>query len=94
MPALQRSVALRGPRFYSDDGKLMFVNVFDGFTRDGPREATEADATAHPEAAGAYTTGAGAEALKPLVAFEGDEPADQAADRKARNAEREARRAG
>jgi hypothetical protein len=94
MPALQRSVALRGPRFYADDGKLMFVNVFDAFTRDGPREATEADAEAHPQAAGAYVEQAEGEPLKPLVAFEGEEPADQKAQRTARTAEREARRAG
>lgn len=54
MPALNRMTGPRGPRFYHDDGKLMFVHVLDGSTRFGPREATKEDAEYHPEAFAQY----------------------------------------
>ena len=50
MPALMRSIAIKGPRFYTDNGALMFVNHIDASTRDGPREATDADMLAFPDA--------------------------------------------
>jgi hypothetical protein len=50
MPALERRISLRGPRFWQEGETLMFCNQIDGSTRDGPREATDADAEAHPEA--------------------------------------------
>lgn len=72
MPSLQRSITKRGPRFYEDGGKLMFVNVVDGSTRDGPRVATAADKKAHPAALAAMGTmddGLG----RPLVTFQDPE---------------------
>lgn len=74
MPALQRSAAPRGARFYQDGGKLMFVNVLDASTRDGPRPATAVDKKAYPEALDAFQVG-GADVFpgsRPLVSF--DEP--------------------
>lgn len=50
MPALERRISLRGPRFWMDDGKLMFCNQIDGSTREGPREATSADRHNFPTA--------------------------------------------
>lgn len=49
MPALQRSSAPRGARFYEDGGEIMFVHVLDATSRIGPREATDADRAEHPE---------------------------------------------
>jgi hypothetical protein len=65
-------IGLRGPRFWHDGGVIRFVNHLDSSTRDGPREATEADKVAHPEAfakLGADADGIGV----PMVAFK--EPA-------------------
>lgn len=50
MPALERRLGLRGPRFYGEGDGLMFVNYLDSSTRDGPRAATEADTLEHPAA--------------------------------------------
>lgn len=50
MPALQRSVSIRGPKFYHDGGVLMFVFWYDASTRDGPRVATHEDMLAYPDA--------------------------------------------
>lgn len=72
MPAaIIRNTGPRGPRFYEDGEELMFVNVVDASTRDGPRPATEADMEAHPEAVAALksnetSTFPGA---KPLITF-------------------------
>ena len=50
MPALQRSVSMRGARFYLDGERVMFVRHLDGSTREGPRVAAAADQEAHAEA--------------------------------------------
>jgi hypothetical protein len=50
MPALERRISLRGPRFWREDAALMFVNQIDASTRDGPRPATEDDKAAWPQA--------------------------------------------
>lgn len=92
MPALQRSISLRGPRFYIDGDTLMFVNHLDGSTRDGPRPATVADRDAHPDA---YAKGEGGAdtPFKPLLTFSDPEegrPAPEPgphAQRRARAAE-------
>lgn len=55
--SLIRNVTLRGAKFYrdgDDQTRVLFVNNLDGSTRDGPREATEADVEAHSEAFGAF----------------------------------------
>lgn len=74
--AIIRNTGPRGPRFYEDGGELMFVNVVDASTRDGPRPATDADMEAHPEAVGAFK--ANEESLfpgaKPLITFRGERP--------------------
>lgn len=52
-PVLSRQTTLRGPRFYrsgEDRAVILFVNVLDASTREGPREATTADAEAYPKA--------------------------------------------
>ena len=54
MPAIQRSSAPRGARFYEEDGELMFVNVLDATSRIGPREAVDEDRETHPEAWAVY----------------------------------------
>ena len=51
-PVLVRRISPRGPRFWFEGETLMFANQLDGSTRDGPREATDADRVAH---AGAYS---------------------------------------
>lgn len=79
MPALQRSIAIRGPRFYLDGEELMFVNHLDGSTREGPRLATEADREAHPGAWGALEN-APADPFKPLLAFSDPEGGPPAAE--------------
>ncbi len=56
MPALKRSINIRGPHFYAEDGMLMFVNHFDASTRDGPRAATKDDSLEHPEAWSKFVT--------------------------------------
>ncbi len=50
MPSLDRRPGVRGPMFWMGDETIMFVNHFDASTRDGPREASEDDSLAHPEA--------------------------------------------
>ena len=50
MPTLQRSVSIRGARFYREDDQVMFVRHLDASTREGPRPATDEDKAAHPEA--------------------------------------------
>lgn len=50
MPALERRLGPRGPRFWMDGATLMFANQFDGSTRDGPREATDEDIRLHHDA--------------------------------------------
>ena len=54
MPALQRSIAVRGPRFFMDGEHLMFVRHLDASTREGPRKATPADKKAYADAWDAY----------------------------------------
>ena len=54
MPALQRSVSVRGARFYPEGDEVMFVRHLDASTREGPRFATEADKAAHAEAWAAF----------------------------------------
>lgn len=76
MPALSRSIGLRGPRFYISEGELMFVNHYDASTREGPRPATKDDSVAHPAAWAAFVDGAD-EGLRATVTFstpEGTEP--------------------
>lgn len=50
MPALQRSVSIRGARFYQDGEEVAFVRHLDASTREGPRPATDADRAEHPDA--------------------------------------------
>ena len=50
MPALQRSVSIRGARFYHEGDEVMFVRHLDASTREGPRAATDEDKAAHPDA--------------------------------------------
>lgn len=72
MPALQRSSAPRGARFYEEDGKVMFINVLDATTRFGPREATDEDMAEHP-AAFEFFAGGGEPmppGFVPVVAFD------------------------
>ena len=49
MPALQRSVSMRGARFYRDGEEVVFVHHLDASTREGPRLATDEDRAAHPD---------------------------------------------
>ena len=73
MPALQRSVSVRGAKFYRQGGKLMFVLHIDASTRVGPREALADDLDAHPEAFAVFEADDDGGALGPLVSF--SEPA-------------------
>jgi len=57
MPALVRNASPRGPRFYEDAGRLMFVNILDASTRDGPRPATAEDKKAHAATFAAFKAG-------------------------------------
>jgi hypothetical protein len=80
MPAIIRNTGPRGPRFFEDNGTLRFVNVVDASTRDGPRDATDEDRIAHPEAFAALGSSAhdmfpGA---KPMVTFSGEPPPELA----------------
>lgn len=78
MPVLERSIALRGPKFYRDGKEELFVNHIDGSTRDGPRPATDEDRAAHTKAYATYL-GDGdkaAEAFAPPVAMVVTTPAD------------------
>ena len=71
MPVLERRIAIRGPRFFTEDGELMFVNHLDGSTREGPRKATESDIEAHPKAF-AERDGPGQDAPgKPMISADG-----------------------
>jgi hypothetical protein len=54
MPALQRSVSIRGARFYQEGDQVMFVRHLDASTREGPRAATNQDRWTHPEAWGEF----------------------------------------
>ena len=68
MPALERMHGPRGPRFWLDGDILRFANHLDASTRDGPRDATDADVAAHPDAyakLGGEADGLGA----PMVQF-------------------------
>lgn len=75
MPALQRSISLRGPRFWKDGDKVMFVNHLDGSTQDGPREATKADVKDHAKAHAAFKAGIEPDPFTPLVSFSDPERA-------------------
>jgi len=57
MPALRRSVSIRGARFYQDGDEVMFVRHLDASTREGPRAATDEDRAGHPEAWADYAAG-------------------------------------
>lgn len=72
MPALVRSSAPRGARFYEDGDKVMFINVLDATTRFGPHEATQADMDAHPKAMEDFLEGKPVlpPGSAPLVTFE------------------------
>jgi hypothetical protein len=50
MPTLQRSVSIRGARFFREGDRVMFVRHLDASTREGPRPATAEDQASHPEA--------------------------------------------
>ena len=63
MPVLERSISLRGPRFFvqaipDGDGEIertiMFVNHIDASTRTAPRPATREDSVEHAEAWAAF----------------------------------------
>ena len=69
MPALSRMVSIRGPRFWRDGDKLMFVNHLDASTRDGPREASAADIDAFADAFEAFEGEDTGAPLGPLVSF-------------------------
>ncbi|HUZ12664.1 MAG TPA: hypothetical protein VMU93_07450 [Caulobacteraceae bacterium] len=71
MPPLERMISLRGPRFFRDGERLMFVNHLDGSTRDGPRPATQADRAAHPDAAQRDEAAGARSGLGPRVTFTG-----------------------
>jgi hypothetical protein len=75
MPALQRRISLRGPRFWAEDGRVLFMNHLDGSTQIGPREATDEDRAEHAAAWAAFEAREPAEPFKPLVAF--TEPPDR-----------------
>lgn len=55
MLAPSRLLGPRGPRFYGEGAQIMFVNVLDSTTREGPRQATKADSLAHVEAWAKFT---------------------------------------
>lgn len=76
MPAIIRNTGPRGPRFYEDGGELKFVNTVDASTRDGPRDATDEDRVAHPEAFAAYERNDESmfPGAKPMIAFSGKRP--------------------
>jgi hypothetical protein len=77
MNAIIRNMGPRGARFYDDNGVLMFVNVVDASTRDGPREATDDDRMANPEAYAKMdaSTEDMFPGAKPLITFTGERPA-------------------
>jgi hypothetical protein len=50
MPTLQRSLSIRGARFFRDGDQVMFVRHLDASTREGPRPATDEDRVSHPDA--------------------------------------------
>ena len=74
MPALQRSVSMKGAKFYRQGGKLMFVLHIDASTRDGPREATAEDLDAYPDAFAAFEEDDDGGAIGPLARAEADPP--------------------
>lgn len=77
--AIVRNTGPRGPRFYEDGGKLHFVNVVDASTRDGPREATDADQEAFADAYAAFRRGHSGDSFpgaKPMITFSGEPPAE------------------
>lgn len=76
MPALQRSVSIRGPRFFKDGDDVMFVNHVDGSTREGPRKATRADKAKHAPAYEAFKADAQSEGLAPLIRPQDPVPAE------------------
>jgi len=67
MPALERRISLRGPRFWRDGEALMFERQLDGSTREGPRPATDADRAAWPEALAAADGGTAEAPGRPLL---------------------------
>lgn len=71
MPALQRSISKRGPRFYAhpETGETTFVLHLDGSTQFGPRPATPDDIAEHADAYEAFLTEQADEPLAPLVTF-------------------------
>lgn len=52
-----------GPRFYRDDGRVLFKYVLDGKSEIGPYEATDQDKAEHAEAWAMFV---GTEAVLPL----------------------------
>ena len=75
MPAILRNNGPRGPKFYMDGDRLMFLNVLDSATYDGPRLATTADGKTYPEALDAYMSGLEPK-QRPMVTFETPEGAE------------------
>lgn len=49
MPALDRRISTRGPKFWEQGDDVMFVNFIDASTRDGPRLATDDDIAMYPD---------------------------------------------
>lgn len=95
MPALERSISLRGPRFYGEGERIMFVHHYDAMTREGPREATKADSLEHGEAWARFTGELTPnDPLRPLLAFSDPPEGRPAAEPSQRQLKREAAREG
>lgn len=77
MSTIIRNTGPRGPRFYVDGEALRFVNVVDASTRDGPRDATEEDQAAYPQAYAAFERGDESTfpGAAPMITFSGKRPA-------------------
>lgn len=70
MPALDRQIALRGPKFFRDaDGDVKFVHHLDGSTRIGPRDLHPEDREVYAAAWDAFMADEPPEPLKPMVTF-------------------------
>jgi len=74
MPALERQMVIRGPKFFMDGDTVKFVHHLDGSTRIGPRELAPEDPDVYAEAWKAFSDeqkGMGQpEPLRPMVTFE------------------------
>ena len=54
MPTLQRSVSIRGARFYREGDDVLFVHHLDASTREGPRAATDEVSVRSPRSTSAW----------------------------------------